>query len=104
MDKIEVLEKLKLYSEQINEISNPEMIYLFGSYANGNWHKDSDIDVALVFDKLQVNQFELMKKILKLRRDIDLRIEPLIFEKDKDPSGFLQTIMNTGEIIYKRVN
>ena len=102
MDKIDVIEKLRNYSKRINEISNPELIYLFGSYANGNWHKHSDIDVAVVFDKLNENRYDIMKKILKIRRDIDLRIEPVIFERGVDPSGFLQTIIDTAELIYKR--
>ncbi|MFH1051681.1 MAG: nucleotidyltransferase domain-containing protein [bacterium] len=102
MDKSEVIEKLRNYSKRINEISNPELIYLFGSYAKGNWHKDSDIDVAVIFDKLNVDRYDIMKKILRIRRDIDLKIEPIIFEKGVDPSGFLQTIIDTAELIYKR--
>jgi predicted nucleotidyltransferase len=102
MDKVEVIYKLNLYSQKINSVFNPEMIYLFGSYAKGNWHEDSDIDVAVIFNKFQENQFDIIKKILKLRRSIDLRIEPVLFEINVDPSGFLKTIMNTGELIYKR--
>jgi uncharacterized protein len=103
MDKIQVIENLKLFSEKIKEISNLDSIYLFGSYANGNWHKHSDIDVAVIFDKLNENHYDLMKKILIIRRDIDLRIEPVIFKKDFDPSGFLESIINTGELIYQRI-
>ena len=102
MDKIEVIKKLKEFANKINSEYNPEMIYLFGSYSRGNWHNDSDIDVAIIFDKINENRFEIMKQILKLRRDIDLRIEPVIFERNIDPSGFLQTILDSGELIFKR--
>jgi predicted nucleotidyltransferase len=49
--------------------------WLFGSYANGTQQADSDIDIAIVlndFDDRLNAQLELMK----LRRNIDLRIEP----------------------------
>lgn len=101
MDKNEVIRKLKEYADKINSIYEPEMIYLFGSYAKGDWNDFSDIDVAIIFDRPN-NKFEIMRNILKLRRKIDLRIEPIIFDLNHDPSGFLSTILDTGELIFKK--
>ncbi len=55
--------------------------YLFGSYARGNFHEDSDIDVAVIlkdYDNLLNIQLELMR----LRRRIDSRIEPHPFREN----------------------
>jgi predicted nucleotidyltransferase len=102
LDNSEIIGKLKEFSNAVNNYFNPELIVLYGSYARGNWHKDSDIDVAVIFDILKGNPIDLSINLYKLRRDIDLRIEPVIISKSNDPSGFLSSIMEYGTIIYKR--
>ena len=71
--------------------------YLFGSYAKGNFNEDSDIDVALVFDKIK-DRFDTRVELMKLTRKIDLRIEPHPFEKSdvEDHNPFLEEILRTG--------
>jgi predicted nucleotidyltransferase len=49
--------------------------YLFGSYAKGNATNDSDIDIAIVVDEMD-NFFALQMQLMRLRRSVDLRIEP----------------------------
>jgi len=49
--------------------------YLFGSYAKGSQHPDSDIDIAIVLGKID-DFFAVQMQLMRLRRDIDLRIEP----------------------------
>ncbi len=49
--------------------------YLFGSYAKGNQSDDSDIDVAIIIDSAS-DIFEIQMQLLRLRRNVDLRIEP----------------------------
>ena len=49
--------------------------YLFGSYAKGNFNNDSDIDLALIFDKLD-DKFKTQVKLLMLTSKFDTRIEP----------------------------
>ena len=74
-------------------------MYLFGSYAKGNPHKDSDIDVALVVKKWKGNYFDVMPLLWKIRRDIDLRIEPHVIVPQEDYAGFLDEIQKTGILI-----
>jgi len=60
------------------------------------------------FEKIWKDHFEkFIDKILdtaarqfQLRRKIDSRIEPAIFEESHDPSGFLEEIMRTASVIY----
>jgi len=99
MDKSEVIKKLKKYKELIsNQIAVEELI-LFGSYANGTNREDSDIDVAIIVDKLEGDYFSTRPILWKIRREIDDRIEPLLFERQHDESGFLQEIQKTGIVI-----
>jgi uncharacterized protein len=49
--------------------------YLFGSYARGKEREGSDIDIALVLENMP-DFFSTQRQLMKLRRKIDLRIEP----------------------------
>ena len=71
--------------------------YLFGSYAKGTFNEDSDIDVALIFDKIE-DRFDTRVELMKLVRKIDLRIEPHPFEKSdvEHHNPFLEEIIRTG--------
>lgn len=54
--------------------------FLFGSYAKNTPHRDSDIDIAVVL-KSKKDAYDLNLELMKIRRDIDLRIEPHAFLK-----------------------
>jgi predicted nucleotidyltransferase len=78
------------------------MVILFGSYCTGKAREDSDIDVAVVVDKIEDDCLESEAQLYKLRRNIDFRIEPVLIEKEeRDPAGFFEEILNTGEVIYQ---
>jgi predicted nucleotidyltransferase len=71
-------EALKIAGEYINSISSKYSIrqaILFGSFAKGNYHDDSDIDIAIVVNNV-VDIIDTQIDLMKLRRKIDLRIEP----------------------------
>jgi predicted nucleotidyltransferase len=77
------------------------MVVLFGSYAKGNAHKDSDIDIAIVVDNLNDDFLEKYNQLFKLRRGIDSRIEPVLIDADDDQSGFYEEVINSGRVIYE---
>ncbi|MFH1192202.1 MAG: nucleotidyltransferase domain-containing protein [bacterium] len=56
-------------------------IYLFGSYAKGKQKKDSDIDVAVISDKLKRNYDRNRFLLWKIRMGVDTKIEPHGFTK-----------------------
>ncbi|MDR3095408.1 MAG: nucleotidyltransferase domain-containing protein [Bacteroidales bacterium] len=101
MDKREVIiDKVKAYKDLVNT-SFPvkiEQFFLFGSYAKGNPHKDSDIDVALIVEHLDddYNILETEPLLWSLRRQIDSRIEPFVIARDTDYAGFLDEVQRTG--------
>ncbi len=96
MDQTAVIELLKSFKLLLNDHYNLNSLFLFGSYANGTQREDSDIDVAVVVNEIQGDFLTYAPLLWKLRRQIDIRIEPILFEIDKDPSGFLEDIKNTG--------
>lgn len=73
-------------------------IYLFGSCAKGTQRHDSDIDLAVFWDTDSIDTFESDLCLMKLTRNIDLRIEPHSFcRKDiMDPDPFVGEILATG--------
>lgn len=73
-------------------------IYLFGSHVKGTYNPDSDIDLAIVLDKEHVDRFDERLKLMRLRWDVDLRIEPHPFSKKdfEDTDPFVKEITITG--------
>ena len=77
-------------------------VILYGSYAKGTGRKHSDIDVAVVVDKIEDDFLMSEVKLYKLRRKVDERIEPVLLERDNDISGFLAEILKSGEVVYSQ--
>ena len=72
-------------------------VYLFGSQANASADKDSDIDVAVISNSITDNVIEETFKLMKLRREIDLRIEPHPFSQESFAENpFSKEILKTG--------
>jgi predicted nucleotidyltransferase len=104
MDKREdIIDKVKKYKMLViesNLLDNIEQVFLFGSFAKGNPHKDSDIDVAFVINHFEGNFFEVIPSIHRLTEKIDFRIEPHVIARDSDYAGFLNEIKHTGIEIH----
>ncbi len=100
MDKSEVIEIVRRFKELIKDYFKLEKVYLYGSYARDTYTKDSDIDVAVIVEKIEGDFFETTPVLWKLRRQIDDRIEPILLESGNDHSGFISEIQSYGiEII-----
>lgn len=99
MDNREIITKLTNYKLLVSKYFDVNQVVLFGSYAKGNQREDSDIDVAIIVNSINQDFFTYAPLLWKLRREIDLRIEPILIEKNKDESGFLKEIMRTGLVI-----
>ena len=96
MDKNEAIEKVRKYKDLLVKQMNIEQVFLYGSYARGNYREDSDIDVAIVVRNLSGDFFSVNPLLWKLRRQIDDRIEPVIIDRDFDRAGFLNEIKKEG--------
>lgn len=94
-----IIEYLKQVSEKYNDF---EGAYIFGSYARGTYHDDSDIDLALVFSTLDdARRFNVQVQLLLLASRTDTRIEPHPFSHDDFHSNkpFSVEIKRTGKEI-----
>ncbi|MBC8184926.1 nucleotidyltransferase domain-containing protein [candidate division KSB1 bacterium] len=100
MVKKSVINRVNAFADIVREHFVVQKIILFGSQLKGTAHEDSDIDVAVVFKNIEDDYLKTAARLFQLRRNIDARIEPAIFEESHDPSGFLETILRTGRIIY----
>ncbi|UCH93065.1 MAG: nucleotidyltransferase domain-containing protein [Candidatus Aminicenantes bacterium] len=100
MDR-EVVEKVKKYAEVVRKDLPVKMVILYGSYARGSENSYSDIDVAVVVDKIEGDYLEQSAQLFHLVRDIDTRIEPVLLTGNDDRSGFLNSILKYGKIIYQ---
>lgn len=92
-----VIDTVRQYLTSVPKELGLNKAYLFGSHAKGSAHPDSDIDVALVLSNMS-DFFSAQALLFKLRRNIDLRIEPHPFRREEfnatDP--FAHEIMRTG--------
>ena len=101
MDKKQAVELVKNYAEVVRQNFPVKEIILYGSYAKETARKDSDIDVAVILDAVEVDYLTVGARLFRLSRDIDLRIEPVLLERGDELSGFLEEISKTGEVIYR---
>ncbi len=87
MDKTDALRSANIYAGLVKENYNNIKVFLFGSYAKGNFTEDSDIDIAVVFKDFK-NLMDIQLELMRLRRKVDSRIEPHPFrEKDFELSN-----------------
>ena len=101
MDKTDALNIAQKYAETVKSNFGFQKVILFGSYVKGNPHKDSDIDIAVVFSDFN-NRLDRQVELMKLTRTIDSRIEPHPFrEKDFEISNpFVNEIITYGKEIF----
>lgn len=101
-DKRLIYSVINKYIERLKENHIPIWhIYLYGSYAKNTYHKDSDIDLAIFWDKDDIDGFDEDVRLMHLRWDIDLRIEPHSFARSDfdETNPYIKEIIRTGERI-----
>ena len=100
MDKTDALIIAQKYAEIIKDNFDFQKLILFGSYAKGYPHEDSDIDIAIIFSDYK-NRLDRQLELMKLTRKVDSRIEPHPFrEKEFEISNpFVNEIMTYGKEI-----
>ena len=82
MDRTDALNVAKQFALAIKINYDCKEVFLFGSYARGTNHEDSDIDIAVILKEFE-NPTDIQLELMRLRREIDSRIEPHPFrEKD----------------------
>ena len=103
MSKVKINSKIEdivlKYVKAICEQYEVEAIILFGSYAKGTEHEDSDIDIAIVVDEFKDNIIDEEVEFMKMRKGIDYRIEPHIIRVNdykNVATPFIQEVIEAG--------
>ena len=103
MDK-EIIKIAKLYAQKVKARYPVKMVVLYGSHIKGTANELSDIDIAVIVDKVTGDYLKISADLFNLVRDISNRIEPVLLSRANDRSGFLESVLKQGKIIYKAVN
>jgi predicted nucleotidyltransferase len=82
MDKNDALRISKGYLQRVqNSDLGFSEAWLFGSYAKGNQHDNSDIDIAIILKDDVNHTFETEVKLMVIRKGDETLIEPHAFTK-----------------------
>ena len=86
------------YAAVLSDSFAVKQVFLFGSAAKGNAQEDSDIDIAVSAENFSGDKVEDMFQLMKLRRNVDIRIEPHPFPANDftEANPFAAEIIKTG--------
>ncbi len=88
-----VIREVEIFKKTLREEKIPlNAIYVFGSYAKGNSHKWSDIDVCVVSSEFK-DPWDTLQFLWKKRpRNFNLTIEPVGFSPQEFKNGEIPLI------------
>jgi len=101
-DKKIIYQKIQEYIHLLEENQiKVWRLYLYGSYAKDVFSEESDIDLAVFLEKEDLDGFEEDAQLMKLRRKVDIRIEPHPFAKSDfdETNPYIKEIIESGERI-----
>ncbi|MDI6736951.1 MAG: nucleotidyltransferase domain-containing protein [Nanoarchaeota archaeon] len=78
-------------AEHLLSLKDAKSVVLFGSFARGDWHKGSDIDI-FIYGKSR--GFEKSRYELKLKRQIELHLFETKAELNQVRTGLLKNVLN----------
>ena len=90
---------------RIVEFYQPEKVILFGSYASGNAHEGSDLDLLLV-KQTDEHPFNRAAGIRKALRDILLPMDILVYTPSEIANDqerkftFIHDVLKSGKVLY----
>ena len=94
-------------AERIVALCNPDRVYLFGSYAKGTAHEESDLDLLIVAPS-PLPRLHRGKIISAALRAFPCHFDLLFFtpqeveEELKDPYSFISSIVASGRLVYRK--
>ncbi len=99
------LRVIRRFAEQIAEQFDPEKIILFGSYASGTPHKDSDVDIIVIMPAR--NQIDMACRIdaaidPPFPLDLLVRTPQRVADRLAEGEAFTTEIMTKGKVLYEK--
>ena len=84
----------------------PKKIIVFGSFARGDVHQGSDLDLVIIKNTKE-KFLKRMDRVLDLC-DGEIAVEPLIYTEAEfermleEGNDFLETVVSEGKVVYER--
>jgi predicted nucleotidyltransferase len=101
-------QKVQAAVEKIIDTAHPRQIILFGSYARGRMHRDSDLDVLVVAEGPVCNPRQESVRIRRALRGIGMPMDILVVAESRlkelaDTPGLIyREALREGKIVYDR--
>jgi predicted nucleotidyltransferase len=99
---------IRAYARQIAERFKPDKIILFGSYAYGEPHKDSDVDILVVMPaKNHISQAVKIRMALPdppFSLDLIVRAPGKLQRRLQEGDSLLGEIVGKGKVLYEKGN
>jgi predicted nucleotidyltransferase len=95
------------FARQIADRFQPEKIILFGSYAYGKPHRDSDVDILVVMPAYdEINQAVRIREKTSHHFPLDLivRTPENMRWRLEEGDWFLREVVEYGKILYEKAN
>jgi len=100
----------RMLSQIVNRIKSavkPQAIILFGSYAKGNVHTGSDLDLLVIAD-VQGPRHERAIPIYRALCDVIIPMDIVVYNRDEIrewsqvPQAFITTVIREGKVLYEK--
>lgn len=98
MDKEQAINLARRFKEAVAEKLPLKALYLYGSYSKGTFTAESDIDIAVVVDRLSDDYFADTPILWSVKRKISNLIEPVLLTEDIS-NPLYSDILKTGILI-----
>jgi len=97
---------IKRFINLIIEKFNLKKIIIFGSFARGDYHKGSDLDLVIV-GEFKERFIDRIGKIIELN-DSDLEIEAMVYTEEEfqkmiqERRPFIEQVLEEGIVVYEK--
>lgn len=98
---------IRRFARQVAEHFQPEKIVLFGSYAYGRPHADSDVDILIIMPtRNELNQAVKICLTVTYNFPLDLlvRTPQNLAWRLAEGDSFLREVMERGQVLYEKTN
>jgi len=102
----EINKIVKRFLNLIIEKFNLKKIIIFGSFARGDYHKGSDLDLVIV-GEFKERFIDRIGKIIELN-DSDLEIEAMVYTEEEfqkmiqERRPFIEQVLEEGIVVYEK--
>lgn len=97
---------LKVFVQELEKHIRVDMVVLFGSYSRGKPRDFSDIDIAIISPDFEGGTEKDCLLLDRIARRIHPLIEAIPYNsqdfKNFEPGDFVDQILKTGRVIFKR--